>query len=162
LSLNGVGLRAVLWLKGYAAGLYLSARATTPAQVLATTGAKRLQMRMLLDVDTEEFIKAFHKGIGRNTPQADAIERQRLARHDHFAREGKALDLDRRRCPRARRKRQPRQAGQQQVAANKTWGCGHGSDKCDRSTDNARPAGLADRRRKAGFARSRQCTAPQP
>jgi hypothetical protein len=87
LSLNGVGLRAVLWLKGYAAGLYLSARASTPAQVLATTGAKRLQMRMLLDVDTEEFIKAFHKGIGRNTPQAGQPALvERMARFDELLR----------------------------------------------------------------------------
>jgi hypothetical protein len=87
LSLNGVGLRAVLWLKGYAAGLYLSARAATPAQVLATTGAKRLQMRMLLDVDTEEFIKAFHKGIARNTPQAGQPALvDRMARFDELLR----------------------------------------------------------------------------
>ncbi len=70
LELNGVGLRAVAWFKGYAAGLYLASRVRTPQQVLAATGAKRLQMRMLVEVDTEEFIKAFHKGIARNAPLA--------------------------------------------------------------------------------------------
>ena len=34
LVLNGVGLRAVAWLKGYAAGLYLPKKAGTEAQVL--------------------------------------------------------------------------------------------------------------------------------
>ena len=71
LELNGVGLRAVAWLKGYAAGLYLSTRARTPQQVLAAPGAKRLQMRMLLGVDTIEFVKAVNKGVARNTPAAE-------------------------------------------------------------------------------------------
>ena len=72
LQLNGVGLRAVAWLKGYAAGLYLPRKAGTEAQVLQQTGPKRLQMRMLQDVDAEEFVKAFVKGVQRNTPPADA------------------------------------------------------------------------------------------
>ena len=70
LQLNGVGLRAVAWLRGYAAGLYLTQRATTPEQVLAPSGPKRLQLGMLLEVGIEEFIKAFHKGVERNTPAA--------------------------------------------------------------------------------------------
>jgi len=72
LQLNGVGLRAVAWVKGYAAGLYLPRRATTTPQVLALAGPKRLQLRMLVDVEAEEFVKAFHKGVSRNTPPADA------------------------------------------------------------------------------------------
>jgi Chalcone isomerase-like len=71
LQLNGVGLRAVAWLKGYAAGLYLTRKAGTEAQVLQTPGPKRLQMRMLQEVDAEEFVKAFRKGVDRNTPAAD-------------------------------------------------------------------------------------------
>lgn len=69
LQLNGVGVRAVAWFKGYAAGLYLGQRAQTPEQVLAMAGPKRLQMRMLVDVPVGEFVKAFHKGIERNTPE---------------------------------------------------------------------------------------------
>jgi hypothetical protein len=85
LQCNGVGLRAVAWFKGYAAALYLRDRARTTPQVLATPGAKRLQMRMLVDVDTEEFIKAFHKGVARNTPVAGqpALE-ARMARFDEL------------------------------------------------------------------------------
>ena len=83
LELNGVGLRAVAWLKGYAAGLYLSSRARTEQQVLAATGPKRLQLRMLLDVDTEEFVKAFDKGIARNSPPAELpLLAERMARFD--------------------------------------------------------------------------------
>lgn len=71
LVLNGVGLRAVAWFKGYAAGLYLGAKASTPAAVLATPGAKRLQLRMLQEVGAQEFVKAIDKGIARNTPAAE-------------------------------------------------------------------------------------------
>ncbi|MES2957452.1 MAG: chalcone isomerase family protein [Pseudomonadota bacterium] len=87
LELNGVGLRAVAWLKGYAAGLYLSARARSAQQVLAASGAKRLQLRMLLDVDTEEFVKAFDKGVARNTPPAELARlAERMARFDALLR----------------------------------------------------------------------------
>lgn len=71
LQLNGVGLRQVAWFKGYAAGLYLSRKAATPAEALAAPGAKRLQIRMLVEVDTLEFSKSFGRGIRRNTPAAE-------------------------------------------------------------------------------------------
>jgi len=71
LRLNGVGLKAVAWLKGYAAALYLPHKATSATQVLALAGAKRLQMRMLQDVAAAEFVKAFEKGVARNTPAAE-------------------------------------------------------------------------------------------
>lgn len=71
LQLNGVGLRAVAWFKGYAAGLYLARKATTVEAVLAMPGPKRLQLRMFVDVPTMEFVKAFYKGIQRNTPAAE-------------------------------------------------------------------------------------------
>jgi hypothetical protein len=81
--------------------LYLSSRSRSAAQVLATPGAKRLQMRMLLDVGTEEFIKAFDKGIARNTPAAGvAALAERMARFDALLRSiGKVrkrdvIDLD--------------------------------------------------------------------
>jgi Chalcone isomerase-like len=72
LQLNGVGWRAVAWARGYAAGLYLPKKAGSEAQVLAQTGPKRLQMRLVQEVDAEEFVKAFVKGVARNTPAADA------------------------------------------------------------------------------------------
>lgn len=71
LVLNGTGVRAVAWFKGYAAGLYLTRRGGTAVQVLATPGAKRLQLRMLRDVPAVEFVKALKKGVARNTPAAE-------------------------------------------------------------------------------------------
>lgn len=87
LELNGVGLRSVAWLKGYAAGLYLSQQVRTPQQVYAAAGAKRLQLRMLLDVDTEEFVRAFDKGIARNSSAAELPAlASRMARFDALLR----------------------------------------------------------------------------
>lgn len=78
LVLNGVGVRAVAWLKGYAAGLYLSEKASTPAQVLSVKGPKRVQMKMLVDVESKEFVKAFDKGMARNhTPAEQEALRER-------------------------------------------------------------------------------------
>lgn len=83
LVLNGVGLRAVAWVKGYAAGLYLTRRAANATAVLATPGAKRLDIRMLLDVSMEEFSKAMRRGIGRNTPAADVAKlKDRIEKFD--------------------------------------------------------------------------------
>jgi hypothetical protein len=70
LQLNGVGLRQVSWFKGYAAGLYLTRKAGTPAEAIGAPGPKRLEIRMLVDVDTIEFSKSFIRGIRRNTPAA--------------------------------------------------------------------------------------------
>ena len=71
LVLNGTGVRAVAWFKGYAVGLYLPTRAVNVAQVLAQAGPKRLQLRMLQEVPAAEFVKALNKGIERNSSPAD-------------------------------------------------------------------------------------------
>ena len=83
LQLNGAGYRAVAWFKGYAAALYLPRKATTTEQAVSMAGAKRIRMRMLVDVPTQEFVKAFNKGIARNTP-ADQVPalRERMERFD--------------------------------------------------------------------------------
>jgi hypothetical protein len=70
LKLNGVGTRSVAWFTGYAAGLYLAQPATQAGQAMNAPGPKRLQLRMLVEVSTDEFIKAYHKGVGRNFPAA--------------------------------------------------------------------------------------------
>lgn len=101
LLLNGTGVRAVAWFKGYAAALYLAERAASAAQALAAPGPKRLQIRLLHDVPAAEFAKAFRKGVARNVTPAELA---RLApRMDRFAaaigavgtvRQGDVVDLD--------------------------------------------------------------------
>jgi hypothetical protein len=101
LRLNGLGLRSVAWFNGFAAGLYLADRQTTPAGVFKTPGAKRLQLRMLVDVPAVEFSKALKKGIRRNTSDAEwpALE-ARVTQFDRAVvalgttRKGDVFDLD--------------------------------------------------------------------
>ena len=101
LVLNGVGLRAVAWLKGYAAGLYLGSKAGTPEAVLALDGPKRVRMKMMLEVESKEFVKAFHKGMQRNLSEAErAPMQERMERFDHTVsamvklKKGDVVDLD--------------------------------------------------------------------
>ena len=83
LVLNGVGVRAVAWIKGYAAALYMTEKATTPERLVAVKGPKRVQMRMLLDVEAKEFVKAFNVGITRNVSEAQAAAlKDRMAQFD--------------------------------------------------------------------------------
>lgn len=101
LRLNGVGTRSVAWFTGYAAGLYLLQPASTAAQAQQGPGAKRLQLKMLVDVPAEEFVKAFHKGVGRNVPapQQPALA-ERMAQFDTLVRglgtvkKGDTVNLD--------------------------------------------------------------------
>ncbi|MBT9501264.1 MAG: chalcone isomerase family protein [Burkholderiaceae bacterium] len=75
LVLNGVGMRAVAVLKGYSAALYLSGKSQQPSEVLANTGPKRVQIRMLLQISVgaEEFVKAINKGVQRNCSEAERL-----------------------------------------------------------------------------------------
>lgn len=71
LQLNGTGVRAVAWFKGYVAALYLRTPTRDAALALSQPGPKRLQLRLLHTVPAGEFVRAFRKGIERNTPAAD-------------------------------------------------------------------------------------------
>jgi hypothetical protein len=101
LVLNGVGVRAVAWLTAYAAGLYLGVRVADGPGALAQPGPKRLRMRMLVDVDAQELVKAIEKGTRRNlTPAARAALAPRIAAVSRNVgalggiRKGDTLDLD--------------------------------------------------------------------
>lgn len=76
LALNGAGIRTKVIFKVYTAGLYLPKKAATPEEVLSQTGAKRISLTMLRDVDADEFGAAFAKGIEENN---DAAALARLA-----------------------------------------------------------------------------------
>jgi hypothetical protein len=99
LLLNGTGLRAVAWFKGYAAGLYLRERSSSPAQVLAMPGPKRLQLRMLQEVPATELVSALRKGLARNTPEPPKLaERTERLASGMLAvgtvKKGDVIDLD--------------------------------------------------------------------
>lgn len=69
LILNGAGIRYKAVFKVYAAGLYLTARATTTEAVIAAPGPKRLHLVMLRDIDGNELGRLFTKGIEQNAPR---------------------------------------------------------------------------------------------
>ena len=101
LQLNGVGLRAVAWFNGYAAGLYLKEKAATLPQVLSVNGPKRLEMKMMYGVDTKEFTKAIDVGIRRNsTPDELAALLERMEQFGRTVdrigsvKKGDVIDLD--------------------------------------------------------------------
>lgn len=101
LLLNGVGVRQVAWLKGYAAGLYLGRKAGTAAAALAVAGPKRIRLHMLIDVEAKEFARAVDKGMRRNhTPAELAALQPRIAQFDAVVlglaqlRKNEVIDLD--------------------------------------------------------------------
>ena len=75
LKLNGAGVRYKLIFPVYSAGLYLSEKKKTPAEIYATSGAKRMRLVMQRTVNAEEFGQAFLAGIQQNS---DKAERARL------------------------------------------------------------------------------------
>jgi Chalcone isomerase-like len=66
IKLNGVGIRAVAWLKGYVAGLYVAQPNTNAHTLMKAGGAKRVSLVMMREADTEVFVKAVHGGIEKN------------------------------------------------------------------------------------------------
>ena len=71
LQLNGAGVRYKAIFKVYAAGLYLSAKATTPEAALAAPGPKLLQIVMLREIDGNELGKLFTKGMEQNVAREE-------------------------------------------------------------------------------------------
>jgi hypothetical protein len=67
--LNGAGVRYKAVFKVYAAGLYLSKKAGTPAEVTSAPGSKRIAITMLRDIDATELGKLFARGIEDNMPR---------------------------------------------------------------------------------------------
>lgn len=71
LVLNGAGVRYKAVFKVYTAGLYLGKKASTPEDVLAAPGAKRMVITMLRDIDSNELGKLFTRGVQDNAPKTE-------------------------------------------------------------------------------------------
>ena len=76
LVLNGVGIRTRLMFKVYAAGLYLPERNADPTAILRQSGAKRVALRFLREVDADLFVASLLDGL-RNNLSAQEVERLR-------------------------------------------------------------------------------------
>ncbi len=71
LQLNGIGLRGVLFIKAYVAGLYTPGKVTTYSELAAMPGPRRLHLRMLLSASPDDFISPMVDGIRKNTSEAE-------------------------------------------------------------------------------------------
>jgi hypothetical protein len=64
--LNGVGVRAAAWFKGYVAGLYLPQKTHDPEAIYTLPGPKRIAVRLLVDASSALLAKTFDDGIRKN------------------------------------------------------------------------------------------------
>jgi Chalcone isomerase-like len=71
LVLNGAGTRFRTVVKVYAAGLYVGKRAETLEEVISQSGAKRLTLTMLRDIDSTELGRLFIRSVEDNTAPSD-------------------------------------------------------------------------------------------
>lgn len=78
LQLNGKGTRVRLVFKAYDLGLYTTKRVSTPAELFALPGPKRLQFTALRELQGTELGRLFLRGMGDNTPSAQ-LTRHTLA-----------------------------------------------------------------------------------
>lgn len=70
LVLNGAGIRTRVMFKVYVGSLYVPARATDLAGVLAK-GPRRIQMNMLRTVTSDQFVDALIDGLKENNSEAE-------------------------------------------------------------------------------------------
>ena len=70
LVLNGAGIRTRAIFKVYVASLYLPAKATTPAAVVAK-GPRRIQMTLLRNLSADQLVDALVDGLKDNNSEAE-------------------------------------------------------------------------------------------
>ena len=74
LVLSGIGERAAYGFHGYSAALYMQKKASTPDEVYAVAGPKRMELRITLpmkSIGAQEFVKAINKSVSRNCTDAE-------------------------------------------------------------------------------------------
>lgn len=101
LQLNGTALRSGLLLKGYVAALYLPEKGRNATVVLGTPGTKRLQLRMLREVDPTALSRAIQKGMRENHSElqmqmlsARMVQFERTIDQVGTARKGDVINFD--------------------------------------------------------------------
>ncbi len=72
LVLNGLGLRKKLFIKVYVGGLYLPAKQSNAATVLATDQPRRMVMHFLFGVSKDQMCDAWDEGLKQNTKNPSA------------------------------------------------------------------------------------------
>jgi hypothetical protein len=72
LSLNGISVRKKFFIKVYVGGLYLTAKSSNPATILAADSPRRMTMHFLYGVSKDQMCDAWSEGLEANTPNASA------------------------------------------------------------------------------------------
>jgi len=78
LVLNGMGLRKKLFIKVYVAGLYLPAKESDGAAILAADTPRRLVMDFKFDVSAGKMCGAWDESLEGNTPDASPEVREQF------------------------------------------------------------------------------------
>jgi len=98
LVLNGAGLRKKAIFKVYVGALYLPSKTTSDQAALAQTGAAKVTMKMMRDVDADALRNAWSEGYANNNPAADMAKlKDRIARFNALfsdVKEGDLLEVD--------------------------------------------------------------------
>ncbi len=71
LKLNGAGMRAILFVKFYAIGLFLPEKKTTPADVQALAGPRRIALHIQREINSDEFGQLFITGMNKNSTKEE-------------------------------------------------------------------------------------------
>ncbi|TAJ77596.1 MAG: hypothetical protein EPO42_09730 [Gallionellaceae bacterium] len=81
LTLNGAGVRSIVFFKMYVIGLYLAEKQKTADAILGDAKPKRIALHVLVgEAGAERFLNGFRKGIEKNHSEAQlAALRERMA-----------------------------------------------------------------------------------
>ena len=78
LVLNGMGLRKKLWVKVYVGAIYLKAKSSDPAKIIAADEPKQMVMHFLYEVDAAKLVDAWKEGFANNSAAKLPELQQRL------------------------------------------------------------------------------------
>lgn len=71
LVLNGAGMRQIVFVKVYAAGLYLAEKKTSAADVQALTTPRRIALHIQREINSEEFGQLFITSMNKNSTKEE-------------------------------------------------------------------------------------------
>jgi hypothetical protein len=76
LKLNGMGLRTKFVFKVYVASLYLENTATTGPEIIKADGVRRVELKMLRDLEKKAIVDAIKEGFEKNNSAAALVPLQ--------------------------------------------------------------------------------------
>ena len=80
LKLNGMGLRVKFVFKVYVASLYLENTSTAPADIIKTDQVRRVELKMLRDLEKKAIVDAIKEGFEKNSSATLPALQERLTK----------------------------------------------------------------------------------